>query len=624
MVAAACPAAARRRSRPHAIRAPAALPVPGGRHDPRPLVRARAHGSARPVRLPARRPACRASGRAGAHRLRADEARPRRPVRPRPGSRRRDAQRRRPCVRAEGDGAAVRRDRTRSRSARSRRGRTSGRRSRRHGRQASSSSSSGRRRTRASPTSSAPAEPGSRATSPPSGSPLSTAARPVSCSPRGTRASGCRSSRRWPPGRRSSPSPIRRSSRSQATPRSSSRRGRSPTGSGGRSSSATASSRPGSSVRGRSAGRRPPRRPSASTGGARPVTRASGIVVSHGHGAELERLVPLLAPQLDELVVIANLPGSARACSAGVRVVENARPRRLAENVNLGTAATTATCVLFANPDARRRAATPSAALVAFLDARPRCGLAGPRMLLARRDAGSRRAAASRRSAARSSAARRSGGSARRSSGSATTTSSTRTSTEPVEADWLLGALPPHAPRDARRDRRLGRGLSPLRGGHRPLVPRDARRLGALVRARCARSTTTARGHRPALPVAAHAVAPARDGAIPPQAPRDAGARCERPGPKADQYARKARGLDGRRVRRRVRLPRPSGRARGVARRRRSSPATRCSTSPAATAGSASTCSRAASATAASTSSRRWSTRRAAGSATRPPSRSAT
>ena len=39
--------------------------------------------------------------------------------------------------------------------------------------------------------------------------------------------------------------------------------------------------------------------------------------------------------------------------------------------------------------------------------------------------------------------------------------------------------LPPHATRDARGDRRLGRGLPPLRGGHRPLLPRHERRAGS-------------------------------------------------------------------------------------------------------------------------------------------------
>jgi N-acetylglucosaminyl-diphospho-decaprenol L-rhamnosyltransferase len=109
------------------------------------------------------------------------------------------------------------------------------------------------------------------------------------------------------------------------------------------------------------------------------VTRVSGIVVSHGHAAELERLLPILAPQVDELVVIANRAGSApSALLPGVRVVENARPRRLSENVNLGTAATSGDWVVFANPDVVPEPDTVGV-LVAFADGRERCGLAGPR-----------------------------------------------------------------------------------------------------------------------------------------------------------------------------------------------------------------------------------------------------
>ena len=77
----------------------------------------------------------------------------------------------------------------------------------------------------------------------------------------------------------------------------------------------------------------------------------SAVVVSHGHAAELERSLPALLPQVDELVVVANLPGSADGVPNGVRVIENARPLHLAANVNLGVAATTGELVLFSNPD---------------------------------------------------------------------------------------------------------------------------------------------------------------------------------------------------------------------------------------------------------------------------------
>jgi N-acetylglucosaminyl-diphospho-decaprenol L-rhamnosyltransferase len=106
----------------------------------------------------------------------------------------------------------------------------------------------------------------------------------------------------------------------------------------------------------------------------------SAVVVSHGHAAELARCLPALLPQVDELVVVANLPGSVGSIPPGVRVIENVRPRRLAANVNLGTAATTGDHVLFSNPDA---VAEPGAvaALVAVMEGHDRCGIAGPQLL---------------------------------------------------------------------------------------------------------------------------------------------------------------------------------------------------------------------------------------------------
>jgi len=109
------------------------------------------------------------------------------------------------------------------------------------------------------------------------------------------------------------------------------------------------------------------------------MTGVSGVVVSHGHAAELEESLPLLAPQVDELIVVANIPGSIPdALPAGVRVLENGAPRRLAENVNLGVAATSGTWIVHANPDVVPGADTV-AQLLAFAATRPRCGIAGPR-----------------------------------------------------------------------------------------------------------------------------------------------------------------------------------------------------------------------------------------------------
>jgi GT2 family glycosyltransferase len=107
--------------------------------------------------------------------------------------------------------------------------------------------------------------------------------------------------------------------------------------------------------------------------------KVSAIVVSHGHARELARSLPALLPQVDETVVIADLPGSVNAVPDGVRVLENPRSLPLAANVNLGIAATDGEYVVNVNPDA---IAEPGAvdALVSFADAHPRCGIAGPRM----------------------------------------------------------------------------------------------------------------------------------------------------------------------------------------------------------------------------------------------------
>lgn len=110
------------------------------------------------------------------------------------------------------------------------------------------------------------------------------------------------------------------------------------------------------------------------------MTTISAVVVSHGHAAELEVSLAALAPQVDEIVVVANIPGSVGTVPAGVRVIENARPRCLAANVNAGIAATVGNHVLFTNPDAVP-AGDAVARLAAFMESRPSCGLAGPQML---------------------------------------------------------------------------------------------------------------------------------------------------------------------------------------------------------------------------------------------------
>ena len=105
--------------------------------------------------------------------------------------------------------------------------------------------------------------------------------------------------------------------------------------------------------------------------------KVSAVVVSHGHAADLGRSLAALVPQVDELVVVANTPGSVTEVPSGVRVLENRRPRSLSANVNRGTQETSGEYVLNVNPDA---VAEPGAvqALVAFAEEHARCGIAGP------------------------------------------------------------------------------------------------------------------------------------------------------------------------------------------------------------------------------------------------------
>ncbi len=104
--------------------------------------------------------------------------------------------------------------------------------------------------------------------------------------------------------------------------------------------------------------------------------KVSAIVVSHGSAAELAESLPALEPQVDELLVIANVPGS---IPPGVEALHNDRPLGYAANINLGLTRTSGEAVLVSNPDA---VAAPGAvaALRDFMEAHPRCGVAGPGM----------------------------------------------------------------------------------------------------------------------------------------------------------------------------------------------------------------------------------------------------
>lgn len=104
--------------------------------------------------------------------------------------------------------------------------------------------------------------------------------------------------------------------------------------------------------------------------------KVAAVVVSHGHPRELEESLPALREQVDELVVIANIPGSV---PDGVDAVHNETPLGFGANVNKGVALTGAELVISANPDAVPQPGAVGA-LRAFMEAHPRVGVAGPRM----------------------------------------------------------------------------------------------------------------------------------------------------------------------------------------------------------------------------------------------------
>ena len=224
-----------------------------------------------------------------------------------------------------------------------------------------------------------------------------------------------------------------------------------------------------------------------------------------------------LAPQVDELVLVANPGGS--PSSAGAQVIENERTLGFGANINRGVAATSAPFVVASNPDIE---ATPGsiAALREFAEAHPRAGIVGPQLRYPDgRWQPSRRSFPT--SAARSSAARRCGSYSTRSAGSAATTSSTSGPPSPTPSDWLLGAF-------LFLRRELLEELGGLDEGYR-LYGDD---IDLAYRARQAgweRWYVPERGrdppppgrHRPPLPHAPHALALAQHRPLRAQAPRE-------------------------------------------------------------------------------------------------------
>ena len=286
---------------------------------------------------------------------------------------------------------------------------------------------------------------------------------------------------------------IPRCVRSRATPRSSWRRARSPTGSA-RARRARAARGGGPRARPRIQLARVRRADARRIPGDTRRVKVSAVVVSHGHADELDPLLPALVPRSTRCSSSRTSPRSVRDVPTGSSPREPAAAR-FAANVNLGIASTSGEYVSSRIPTrspsqapSRRSWSSRTRIRAAGSPARRCAGPTAP---------GSRLVGAFRPCAGPSCGARRCGGCARRTRRSASTTSST--SARPSPSGRLdARRLPAHAPHHARGDRRLGRGLPALLRGHRPLLPRRAGGVGAVVRARRRRHARLRSRDRPA------------------------------------------------------------------------------------------------------------------------------
>jgi len=106
------------------------------------------------------------------------------------------------------------------------------------------------------------------------------------------------------------------------------------------------------------------------------AVNVAAVVVLHDPVPELAQCLEALIPQVQELVVVDNLGG---AVVQGVPVITNERPAGLAANANRGIAETSTPFVIVANPDT---VAAPDAVAVLrhFAEAHPRAGIVGPEL----------------------------------------------------------------------------------------------------------------------------------------------------------------------------------------------------------------------------------------------------
>ena len=101
----------------------------------------------------------------------------------------------------------------------------------------------------------------------------------------------------------------------------------------------------------------------------------AGVVVTHGPHPDLDRCLTALAPQVEELVVVANPPAPA----VDARLLVNDKPLGFAANANQGIAATSAPFVVVANPDSEAQPGSVER-LREFAEGNPRAGVVGPQL----------------------------------------------------------------------------------------------------------------------------------------------------------------------------------------------------------------------------------------------------
>jgi N-acetylglucosaminyl-diphospho-decaprenol L-rhamnosyltransferase len=101
----------------------------------------------------------------------------------------------------------------------------------------------------------------------------------------------------------------------------------------------------------------------------------AGVVITHGPHPDLDRCLTALAPQVEELVVVANPPAPA----VDARLLVNDEPLGFAANANQGIAATSAPFVVVANPDSEAQPGSVKR-LREFAEGNPRAGVVGPQL----------------------------------------------------------------------------------------------------------------------------------------------------------------------------------------------------------------------------------------------------